>query len=892
MNKKSQEHLRLNALKEDDISTWRKWGPYVSERSWGTVREDYSADGDAWNFLSHDMARSKAYRWGEDGLAGICDYYQTMVFSLALWNGKDPILKERLFGLTPYEGNHGEDVKECYYYLDATPTHSYLKYLYKYPQDPYPYDTLVEKNKQRGTHDREFEIYDTSLFEAGRYFDVYVEYAKADIQDICIKIEVVNRSHLPASISLIPQIWYRNQWSWKEHLGVVPEISLESDRNGITCLYADSNQLPQPAKIVSGYPVPSMYLHGSKPNEILFTDNETNNEKLYGQNVKNRTGYTKDAFHRYIINNENATNPEKKGTKACFYYKNVEIQGGSSKVFYFRLTDKKVKDPLDDIEKIIDKRKNEADEFYDSIQSKNIPIEDRKIQRAALSGMIWSKQFYYYNISKWLSGDNPNFPPPPGRGDIRNGRWKHIYALDVFSMPDKWEYPWFAAWDLAFHSLTFSLVDMAFAKNQIRILLTHMYQRSNGQIPAYEWGFSDLNPPVQALALYRIYLHEINETGKGDTYFLHWGFLKIIRNFDWWLNRVDKMGNNLFEGGFLGLDNISIIDRSEKLGDGGVIQQSDATGWMGLYAIVLMRISLELAKEMPVYEGLATVFFEQFVYIASTMHDKNKMWDHEDGFFYDIVLYPDGRIERLKIRSFVGIIPFYSLFSMEEQELSRFEKFYERIKDFENHNKEIVSRCLTRVDLHGKTNFLFTMMNIEQIKRVLSKAFDPEEFLSDYGLRSVSKYHQKHPLYFQGRSVTYEPGESLEKIKGGNSNWRGPIWLPTNFLFVDSLVKLSKCMGEDYPIPMVDGSSKTLAELKHMLRERLVSIFRKNSHGQRPVHGDVSIYSQNKEWEELLLFYEHYHGDTGRGLGASHQTGWSGLVANMIYLLYPNDTSG
>ncbi|NDD58308.1 MAG: glucosidase [Chlamydiae bacterium] len=885
--KKTQEQLRLDQTLEDLIPDWKKWGPYVSERSWGTVREDYSSSGDAWNYLTHDMARSKAYRWGEDGIAGICDYYQTMVFAFAFWNGKDPILKERLFGLTPFEGNHGEDVKECYYYLDATPTNSYLKYLYKYPHESFPYESLVENNKKRSTLDREFEITDTGVFDHGNYFDIFIEYAKVDTQDICVKVEICNRGENEATIHLLPHLWYRNQWSWKEVRGVVPEISVESSREGISVIFANSAKLPKPAKVISNYLVPSMYLYGKTPDEILFTDNETHNEKLYGSSSRSLSPFVKDAFHRYVIHKEAATNPEKKGTKASFHYGPISIPGKSSKVFYFRLSDSPIQsDPLLEAAQIIARRKQEADEFYDQIQGHITSAEDKKIQRLAWSGMIWTKQFYYYNVQKWLQGDNPHCPPPAGRGEIRNGRWSHIYAIDVFSMPDKWEYPWFAAWDLAFHAMTFALVDSFFAKNQMRILLTHMYQHSNGQIPAYEWGFSDLNPPVQAWALFRIFDKERSMGKKPDKYFLQWGFLKLMHNYDWWLNRVDRSGNNLFEGGFLGLDNISIIDRSNPLSHGEVMQQSDATGWMGFYSLVLMRICLELAKEQPVYEGMATVFFEQFVYISNTMHDERQMWDEQDGFFYDLIVYPDGRREKLKIRSFVGIIPIYSLFALDEEDILKFEKFFSRMKDFSNHNKELVERCLTKVCYMETPKFLFTMMSLDQMKRVLMRVFDPEEFLSEYGIRSISKYHQDHPLEFQGMKVTYEPGESLERIKGGNSNWRGPIWFPTNFLLIDALEKLSKCVGNAYTIPMSDGSFQTLGDLKTILKTRLIRIFRSLQDGTHPVHGDNSIYKKDPFFKDLILFYEHYHGDTGRGLGASHQTGWSGLVANVIDLLY------
>ncbi len=873
MQENSQEHKRLKIKGEEVIPPWKKWGAYLSERSWGTVREDYSENGDAWSYLTHDMARSKAYRWGEDGLAGISDYFQSLAFSFAFWNGKDPILKERLFGLNPNEGNHGEDVKECYYYQDATPTQSYLKFLYKYPQEAFPYEQLLEENKKRSALEREFEIYDTGVLDQGKYFDIFIEYAKADVEDICIKIEVWNRSAEPAILHILPHLWFRNRWSWKDDLLEIPTIQIFEEDQEMTTLFADATNCLRPLRTNLPYQKTSMYLYGKTPQEVLFTNNETNNERIWGPQVPSRTPHVKDAFHRYIVEQEDCVS-KNEGSKSCFHYGPVLIQPKEPYVLLLRLSSKKLSNPLKDVETWIAKRKEEADEFYNAIQNKQLTKEDRGIQRAALAGMIWSQQLYIYDVKEWLNGDN-SISPPSKRGEIRNGKWSQLYACDVMSMPDKWEYPWFAAWDLSFQAYAISLVDIDFSKEQLSLLLKHWFQNVNGQIPAYEWNFSDLNPPVQAWSFWKVYEKEIKIRGTGDRDFLLFGFLKLIENFSWWVNKVDKLGNNCFEGGFLGLDNISVIDRSKPLPGGGTIEQSDAMGWMGFYTLWMMRIALELAEKEPIYESLATSYFEQFIYISRTLHEPDNMWNEEDGFFYDVILTPEGKKEQLKVRSFVGIIPFYSLLFLEEKEMKAHPEFYERFLLFRSHNKEDVDRCV--IEINGK--FLFSMMNLSQMKKVLSRVFDPQEFLSDYGLRSVSKFHEKNPLQFQSMSVGYEPGESIERIKGGNSNWRGPIWFPTNYLLLDALGSLMETVGEDFT---VDASKRTLKDLSSELKESLMAPFRKNSSGYRPVHGDSLLYQEDPYWKDLILFYEHYHAETGRGLGASHQTGWSGLVANVV----------
>ncbi len=875
MGQLSEEHKRLRLQLEEGISPWKKWGAYLSERSWGTVREDYSENGDAWSYLTHDMARSKAYRWGEDGLAGISDYFQSMAFSFAFWNGKDSILKERLFGLTPYEGNHGEDVKECYYYLDATPTQSYLKFLYKYPQEAFPYETLISENKKRSALDREFELYDTGIFNDGKYFDIFIEYAKADVEDICVKVEVWNRGKDAASLHIIPQLWFRNRWSWQDTPLESPTIQIDKEEKGITSLFADTKHCVEPLRTSYPYTISPMYLYGNTPQEVLFTHNETHNERIWGANVKSASPYVKDAFHRYLIEKENCVAKDR-GSKACFHYGPILIQPNEPYVLYLRLSSSKsLSKPLKDVESWISKRKKEADEFYAAIQHKKLSLEDKSIQRTALAGMIWSQQLYIYDVKKWLSGDFSSSKPPEGRGAIRNGKWSQLYACDVFSMPDKWEYPWFAAWDLCFQAYALSLVDLEFAKGQLTLLLKHWFRNVNGQVPAYEWNFSDLNPPVQAWSFWKVYEREKKIKGKSDRAFLLMGYLKLVENFSWWVNKVDKLGNNLFEGGFLGLDNISVIDRSKPLPGGGMIEQSDATGWMGFYTLWMMRIALELAEEEPMYEGLAINYFEQFIYISRTIHSTHDMWDEEDGFFYDVILTPEGKSEKLKIRSFVGVIPFYSLLYIEEDQMKKHPIFYKNFLKFREYNQVDVDRCVAKTG----DKYMFSLMDLDQMQRVLSRVFDPEEFLSEYGLRSVSKFHDKNPLHFQGTSVGYEPGESLERIKGGNSNWRGPIWFPTNYLVFDALGSLMEAVGEDY---VIKSLNKTLKELRRELQKTLIAPFRKNSSGYIPVHGDCKLYQQDPHWKDLLLFYEHYHGETGRGLGASHQTGWSGLVANVI----------
>ena len=881
----TEEQRRIRkTLSGTHIPVWKRWGCFVSERMWGTVREDYSPDGDAWRCVTHDMARSKAYRWGEDGIAGWCDMYQLLIFSLAFWNGRDPILKERLFGVNPYEGNHGEDVKEYYFYLDATPTYSYTKFLYKYPHNGFPYEQLVAENQKRTPADREFELVDTGIFEGNRYFDIVVEYGKASPQDLCIRIEIFNRGEESASIHAIPQLLFRNRWRNGDEC---PEISEGPAGNSFVSLEANSDKASPPDWLTFDYRIPTMYLYGAPPEELLFTDNESNNELLYKQ--PNKSPYVKDAFHRYLIHQEPCVNLKKRGTKAAFHYGPIEIAGGESRVLLLRLTPDRLSAPLKDVEATIRKRKEEADEFYSAIQPANLSADEKMVQRQALAGMIWSVQSYCYNIKEWLDESNS-----PDRHKGRNSHWQHMHASSILSMPDKWEYPWFAAWDLSFHTLSLALVDIAFAKQQLYQLLKHNYQHPNGQIPAYEWGFSDTNPPVQAWALWELYRREMKSSGQGDTAYLEICFDKLANNFGWWVNRLDRSGNNFFEGGFLGLDNISIIDRSRPLEGGSHFEQSDGTGWMGFFALHMLRIALELAKTKPLYEEIAMVYLEHFFNISKAMQGtKNReldFWDEEDGFFYDLLSDAQGNHQRLKVRSFVGLIPFCSVDWFDEEELKKFPHFFKHFQLFIKHHEKAIGRSITPLPRKdGGTRYIFSLTNPPQMRRVLRHVVDPAEFFSSYGLRSLSKVHEEHPFEFLGQKVSYEPGESLEYIKGGNSNWRGPIWFPTNYLFLSALRRIQVGLTDTTLPTHFEGHEGSTAqdavyvgEVLKTLRQNLIQLFLHDRKGQRPIHGDNPLFQDDPLWKDLILFYEHFHGDTGRGLGASHQTGWTGLIANII----------
>ncbi len=894
----SREIAEKIRLEEDRTghTNWKRWGPYVSERSWGTVREDYSHDGDAWSFLTHDHARSKAYRWGEDGLAGYCDRYQLLVFALALWNGRDPILKERLFGVVPRQANHGEDVKEVYYYLDATPTHSYLKYLYKYPQAEFPYQQLIETGRSRGLGDREYELLDTGVFDDNRYFDVQVEYAKASSEDTCIRIEITNRGPASAQLHVLPHLWFRNRWSWTVPAGVPPEIRLETgstdspDSEAPICLVADDTRATPLENLLFPYELGPRYLYGQSGGRPLFTDNESHNELLYGSRSHSR--YVKDAFHRQIIDGQACTNPDNRGTKACIHYSSLMFEPGQTQVIRLRLTDRHVDRPLEQVDAIVTQRKSEADQFYCSIHPPKATPDECLVQRQALAGMIWGKQIYLFDVRAWLHGDNPDAPPPPQRMNIRNVHWKHLNSMRILSMPDKWEYPWFAAWDLAFHCIPLALVDGEFAKEQLWLLLFEQFQHPNGQIPAYEWEFSDLNPPVHAWAVWRVYNMDRIRSGRADRVFLEKCFHKLLMNFAWWVNKVDGAGHNVFEGGFLGLDNITTFDRSVRRSDGTTLLQADATGWMGMFCLNLMRIALELSKENPAYVAMATKFFEHYVYIGSAMKNMGgrdfQLWSEMDGMFYDVLRYPDGSYHRFRLRSLVSLIPLFAIERLEQKWIENFKPFQDNFQWFLRNRPDLVSTCVTFRDGEGDNDVhLLSLLDEHQLSRILTAVWDPNEFRSAYGLRSLSKFHQRYPYSFDGQEVHYDPGESRTWIKGGNSNWRGPVWFPTAFLLIESLRKASKVYGDELEIPAIDetGSANgtaTLEEIAAGLANRMISMFTRNADGRRPIFGDRSIMQDDPHWRDHLLFHEYFHADTGEGLGACHQTGWTGLVASLI----------
>jgi len=862
MPQKTAEEIRLEEGRGEVVAPWYKWGTYVSERCWGTVREDYSVDGNSWNYFPYEDSMSRAYRWGEDGIAGWCDRYQILALLPAFWNEKDPHLKERLFGLTIFEGNHGEDVKECYFHLDGLPSHAYMKYLYKYPQGEFPYDHLKEENQRRETKDPEYELVDTGIFNEGRYFDIFIEYAKDSTEGVCIKIEAFNRGKDPAPLHVLMQMVFRNQWSWSGKEQSSPQIVRDEN-----ALVADDANLPKMENISIAYRLGKRYLYGD--GEMLFTENETGK---------------KDAFHRKICHGEPIT--QEKGSKAALHCKAEAIAPGSSQTFYFRFTGTPLENPLRDVEEIIAKRKEEADAFYSQIQPEEASDDEKKIQRQALAGQVWTKQIYIYDVGQWLRGDDPENPPPEERLKSRNSHWKHLNSMRIMLMPDKWEYPWFAAWDHAFHCVTYAIIDVAYAKNQLWYLLFDQFQHPNGQIPAYEWDFSDLNPPVHAWAILRIYLMEKQKTGKADRDFLEKCFHKLLLNFTWWVNKVDNLGNNVFEGGFLGLDNITVLDRSEKLPGGTILQQSDGTGWMAMFALNLMRVALELSKENKVYEGMATKFFQHYVYIAYAMKKRGnrdyEMWSETDGFFYDVLTHPDGTYTKFRVRSLVGLIPLFAIEILHEENIEKFPEFYTNFQWFMNNRKDLVESCIIPTIKDGKKHYACTLMNAKQLDSVLKYVWDPEEFRGKYGLRSLSRYHEKHPFVYKDKQVGYEPAESLYRVKGGNSNWRGPIWMPTTFLLVESLKKLTEAYEEDITITSKGQEPVTIGSMAKSFADQVISIFTVNAEGKRPVLGPEFPFQKDPNWKDYIPFHEYYNPETGKGLGASHQTGWSALVANFI----------
>jgi hypothetical protein len=857
----------------------------VSERAWGTVREDYSADGNAWAYFPHDHARSRAYRWGEDGIAGICDRYQVLCFALALWNGRDPILKERMFGCVASEANHGEDVKEYYFYLDSTPTHSYMKFLYKYPQAPYPYEQLIRENRARGPEAPEFELLDTGVFDEDRYFDVFVEYAKASHEDIVIRVEAFNRGPVDAPLHLLPHLWFRNTWAWYGEARPEPSITNGPQGPDFKSLKAaDAGPVPG---LAFDYRLGARYLYAEAGGLPLFTFNETNGPRVWG--AQSRRPYVKDAFHRYVVDDEcTAVNPEQTGTKACFHYASLNVPAGGSVVVRLRLTDALLDEPLREVDEIVAERRREADEFYEEVHPPKASEDERRVQRQALAGMLWTKQIYIYDVHDWLDGDDPAWPPPASRKAIRNVHWKHLNSMRVISMPDKWEYPWFAAWDLAFHCVPLALVDAEYAKEQLWMLLFEQFQHPNGQLPAYEWEFSDLNPPVHAWAVWRVYNMDRLRSGKADRAFLEKCFHKLLINFAWWVNKVDAQGNNVFEGGFLGLDNITILDRSRTLPEGAWLEQSDATGWMGMFCLNLMRIALELAKENRVYEALATKFFQHYAYIGAAMKqmgaDDVELWDEGDKFFYDVLNRADGTYQKFRVRSLVGLIPLYAIERLEEDWIEPFKSFGEHLHWFLENRQDIVQRCVTTVEHDGKRVHVLAIVSPEQMRGLLERIWDPSEFRSEYGLRSLSKWHEQNPFRLGGAQVGYEPAESREGLKGGNSNWRGPVWFPTTFMMIESLRKLGKAYGQQFAVesPVAGEPPVKLDEMARGFAERLIGLFTRDPGNRRPAHGWYEKFQTDPHWRDLILFYEYFHGDTGMGLGASHQTGWSGLVASLI----------
>jgi Glycosyl hydrolase family 63 C-terminal domain len=870
----TQEEHRLEETRERRAH-WQRWGPYLSERAWGTVREDYSPYGNAWEYLSHDHARSRAYRWNEDGIAGISDRHQYVCFAVAMWNGRDPIVKERLFGLTGNEGNHGEDVKECYYYLDSTPTHSYMKYLYKYPQAEFPYAQLVEENRRRDKESPEFELMDTGVFSENRYFDVLVEYAKNSPEDILVRISVTNHGPDRADINLLPTLWFRNTWSWGEPSGERPilreengAIELEHHNLGHRRLYCENSP------------------------ELLFTENETNFQRLFG--VANGSQYVKDGINECIVNGStDAVNPTHVGTKAAARHV-VSLGPGESQVVRLRLAPATVNAaPFGPkFESIFRERIQEADEFYSTVIPDDLAPDARTVMRQALGGMLWSKQFYHYVVRDWLKGD-PGAPPPPSeRMNGRNREWSHLYNADVISMPDKWEYPWYAAWDLAFHCVPLALVDSEFAKRQLLLMTREWYMHPNGQLPAYEWAFGDVNPPVHAWAAWRVYKIDKKRRGTGDRPFLARIFQKLLLNFTWWVNRKDSEGRNVFQGGFLGLDNIGVFDRSAPLPTGGHIEQADGTGWMAMYCLNLLAIAMELASEDSAYEDVASKFWEHFLYIANAINhlgsDGTGMWNEEDGFFYDVLHMPDDGHVPLKVRSMVGLIPLFAVETLEPQICNQLEGFKRRLEWFVENRKDLTHNVACMNTPGEGERRLLSIVDSEQLQRILKVMLDENEFLSPYGIRAVSRIHREHPYVLSANGneyrVDYEPGESSTGLFGGNSNWRGPIWFPVNFLLIESLQKFHHYLGDDFKVecPTGSGQMMTLWEVAAELSRRMTRIFLKGPDGRRPVHGTNRLYRDDPNWQDLVLFYEYFHGDNGSGVGASHQTGWTGVVAKLL----------
>jgi Glycosyl hydrolase family 63 C-terminal domain len=877
------EGLRLQ-MNQHHEGHWNRWGPYVAERAWGTVREDYSGDGDAWSYFPHDHARFRAYRWNEDGIAGICDRHQYLCFALGLWNTRDPILKERMFGLNAHEGNHGEDVKEYYFYLDNTPTHSYMKFLYKYPQAAYPYQQLLEENRRRGRSDREYELVDTGIFDQSRYFDVVVEYAKCSPEDILIRISATNRGSDTAPIHILPNLWFRNTWTWgrdNRH----PLLSVHPPR------FAGD---PQPRTILAKHWQLGPYLlYCLDADELLFTENETNNERLFG--VPSLSPYVKDAFHSYLLSgNKNAVNPQNTGTKAAAHYRR-DVPPGETISVRLRLASMidghPYDDPFADFDANFKQRQKEADEFYGVVLPDKLSPDAELIARQALASMLWSKQYFHYVVSDWLQGDPTQPPPPPERKRGRNSDWEHFFARDILSMPDTWEFPWFASWDLGFHCVALAYVDPQYAKEQILLMLREWYTHPNGQIPAYEWGFGDVNPPVLSMAAQGVFEVELNNTGVADYAFLERVFQKMLLNFTWWVNRKDPFGKNIFQGGFLGMDNIGAFDR-DNLPPGYLLGQADGTSWMAAFAKSMLSIALHLAAHDPVYEDLASKFWEHYIYIASSMNNpidsEKSLWDEQDGFFYDYLYSEYGHSFPVRARTMVGFVPMFGGTTVSADTFEHYPDFQRRRQWFIDHRPDLIASVQPMVKPGANKNLLLGFVREDQLRRMLSYMLDKNEFLSPYGVRSVSRYHQDHPLVLhlrgQEHRLDYEPGESATELFGGNSNWRGPIWMPVNHLILLALRQYHNYYGDSFKIecPTGSGNLKTLGEIAHDLARRLAGLFLRNKDGKRAVFGGNKLFNEDPNWRDLIPFYEYFHGDNGRGCGASHQTGWTGLIAQIL----------
>jgi hypothetical protein len=888
----SREGVRLTLNKEGK-GHWNRWGPFLSERAWGTVREDYSANGDSWSYFPHDHARSRAYRWNEDGLAGICDRHQYLCFALALWNGRDPFLKERLFGLTGSEGNHGEDVKECYFYLDNTPTHSYMKYLYKYPQSPYPYGPLRDENRRRTRRDPEYELVDTGIFDQGRYFDIVVEYAKLHPEDMLIRIGVTNRGPEAATIQILPTLWYRNTWSWgrDSRRPSITGWSLERSRMSPDLRHRGPD--PQTTLMAKHWQLGEYLLYCPGADELLFTENETNTALLFG--APSPTPYVKDAFHHYVVNGKReAVSPAAFGTKATARYMR-SVNPGQTIHVDLRLAslidDHPLESPLADFDALMQQRREEADEFYNVVLPSTLSPDAKSVARQAFAGLLWSKQYYHYVVTDWLEGDPAEPAPPPQRRQARNHEWTHLFTRDVISMPDKWEFPWFASWDLAFHCIALANVDPQFAKDQILLMLREWYMHPNGQIPAYEWDFNAVNPPVLILAARAAFEIDRRHSGVADYRFLERVFQKMLLNFTWWVNRKDALGKNIFQGGFLGMDNISAFDR-DKLPPGWLLGQADGTSWMAAFAKSMLSTALLLAEHDAAYEDLASKFWEHFIYIANAMnslHDSEKsLWDDRDGFFYDHLISPTGERQPVRARTMVGFVPLFGAATVPIDIFKRYPGFQRRREWFIEHRPDLIKAVGPMVVPGADRHVILGLVRTDQLRRILAYMLDENEFLSPFGVRAVSRYHLEHPLklMLDGREycLDYEPGESTTDLYGGNSNWRGPIWVPVNLLIIVALKHYHTYYGDAFQVECPTGSGKmfNLGQVADELARRLTLIFLRNGEGKRPVFGSSPLFDNDPHWRDLIPFYEYFHGDTGRGCGASHQTGWTGLIGQIL----------